>query len=283
MSDKKVEIVSLQKMKKDQTPITMVTAYDAPTARLLDAAGVDTVLVGDSLANVVLGYPDTIPVSMDEMLHHCRAVARGLQRALLIGDMPFMSYNISIPSAIENAGRFMKEGRVAAVKLEGGGWVAETVAALVKAGIPVVGHLGLTPQTASMLGGYRVQGRDAESARKMLDDALALEQAGAFALVLECVPARLGKLMSQKLAIPVIGIGAGPDTDGQVLVFHDLVGIEAGFAPKFVKHFAEVGNQIKQAVEDYCSEVQKRSFPAKEHSFSISDEEFDELEKALNK
>ena len=281
MNTKKVELVSLQKMKEDQTPITMVTAYDAPTARLLDAAGVDTVLVGDSLGNVVLGYPDTIPVTMDEMLHHCRAVARGLQRALLIGDMPFMSYNISIPSAIENAGRFLKEGRVAGVKLEGGGWVAETVAALVKAGIPVVGHLGLTPQTASMLGGYRVQGRDAASARKMLDDALALQQAGAFMLVLECVPSRLGKLMSQKLAIPVIGIGAGPDTDGQVLVFHDLVGIEAGFTPKFVKHFAEVGNQIKQAVEDYCSEVQKRSFPSKEHSFSISDEEFAELEKAL--
>ena len=196
MNTKKVELVSLQKMKKDQTPITMVTAYDAPTARLLDAAGVDTVLVGDSLGNVVLGYPDTIPVTMDEMLHHCRAVARGLQRALLIGDMPFMSYNISIPSAIENAGRFLKEGRVAGVKLEGGGWVAETVAALVKAGIPVVGHLGLTPQTASMLGGYRVQGRGAASARKMLDDALALQQAGAFMLVLECVPSRLGKLMS---------------------------------------------------------------------------------------
>ncbi|MBW1808661.1 MAG: 3-methyl-2-oxobutanoate hydroxymethyltransferase [Deltaproteobacteria bacterium] len=282
MTDKKVELVSLQKMKKNQTPITMVTAYDFPTARLVDAAGVDTVLVGDSLANVVLGYPDTIPVTMDEMLHHCRAVARGLQRALLIGDMPFMSYNISIPKAIENAGRFLKEGRVAAVKVEGGGWVAETVAALVQAGIPVVGHLGLTPQTASMLGGYRVQGRDAKSASKMLDHALALQQAGAFALVLECVPARLGKLMSQKLAIPVIGIGAGPDTDGQVLVFHDLVGIEAGFTPKFVKHFAEVGNQMKQAVEDYCREVQKRSFPSKEHSFSISDEEFAELEKALN-
>ncbi|HUU03587.1 MAG TPA: 3-methyl-2-oxobutanoate hydroxymethyltransferase [Myxococcota bacterium] len=281
MSNDKVEITTPAKMKRAGTPITMVTAYDFPTARIVDAAGVDTVLVGDSLANVVLGHPDTLSVTVDEMLHHTRAVSRGLERALLIGDMPFMSYNVSVEQAVTNAGRFMKEGRAQAVKLEGGGWVAETVARLTCAGIPVVGHLGLTPQTAGMLGGYRVQGKDAASARRILEDSLALQQAGAFLLVLECVPARLGEFIAHKLDIPVIGIGAGSGTDGQVLVFHDLVGIDAGFTPKFVKKFADTGELMKKAVSSYCDEVRQRTFPAPEHTFSIPDEEFVALKNAL--
>jgi 3-methyl-2-oxobutanoate hydroxymethyltransferase len=281
MAQKKVELITLSQMKREGKPITMVTAYDYPTARIVDAAGVDTVLVGDSAGNVVLGYADTVPVTMDELIHHTRAVSRGLERALLIGDMPFMSYNISVAQAIENAGRFLKEAGAKAVKVEGGGVVVDTVAALVKAGIPVVGHLGLTPQTAGMLGGYRVQGRTAESAKQILDDALALQQAGAFLLVLECVPDRLGALISERLAIPVIGIGAGNGTDGQVLVFHDLVGIHTAFKPKFVKRYLDAGPQMQQAVASYCEEVRQRSFPAPEHTFSISEEEFDALAKAL--
>jgi 3-methyl-2-oxobutanoate hydroxymethyltransferase len=281
MQKDKVELSTLAKMKQEGRPITMVTAYDTPTARIVDAAGIDTVLVGDSAANVVLGYPDTIPVTMDELLHHTRAVKRGLRRAMLIGDMPFMSYNISIERAIENAGRFMKEAGADAVKLEGGGWVADTVRYIVQAGIPIVGHLGLTPQTAGMLGGYKVQGKDAESARQIYEDALGLQDAGAFMLVLECVPARLGTLISKKLDIPVIGIGAGNGTDGQVLVYHDLVGIKAGFTPKFVKRYAQVGEIMQQAVETYCKEVQERTFPGDEHSFKISDEEYEALEKAI--
>lgn len=281
MEQKKISLTTLKEMKQQGVPITMVTAYDYPTARIVDEAGIDTALVGDSAANVVLGYPDTIPVTVEELLHHTRAVRRGLRRALLIGDMPFMSYNVSVEQAIANAGRFLKEAGAEAVKVEGAGWVAKTVAAMVEAGIPVVGHLGLTPQTASMLGGYRVQGRTAESARKIVDDALALQQAGAFLLVLECVPDRLGELISKRLEIPVIGIGAGPNTDGQVLVFHDLVGIQSGFAPKFVKRYAKVGDEIRSAVTRYCQEVKERTFPADEHCFRIPDEEFDTLRRSL--
>ena len=282
MQKDKVELSTLLKMKQEGQPITMVTAYDAPTARIVDAAGIDTVLTGDSAANVVLGYPDTIPITMDELLHHTRAVKRGLKRAMLIGDMPFMSYNISIERAIENAGRFMKEAGADAVKLEGGGWVADTVRYIVQAGIPIVGHLGLTPQTAGMLGGYKVQGKDAQTAKQIYQDALELQEAGAFMLVLECVPARLGTLISKKLDIPVIGIGAGSGTDGQVLVYHDLVGIQAGFTPKFVKRYAQAGEVMQKAVESYCKEVRERSFPSEEHSFKISDEEFEALEKAIS-
>jgi len=282
MEQKKVSLTTLKEMKQQGVPITMVTAYDYPTARLVDESGIDTVLVGDSAGNVVLGYPDTIPVTVEELLHHTRAVRRGVRRALLIGDMPFMSYNVSVEQAIANAGRFLKEAGAEAVKVEGGGWVGKTVTAMVEAGIPVVGHLGLTPQTASMLGGYRVQGRTAESARKIVEDALALQQAGAFLLVLECVPDRLGELISKRLEIPVIGIGAGPNTDGQVLVFHDLVGIQSGFAPKFVKRYAKVGDEIRSAVTRYCQEVKDRTFPADEHCFRIPDEEFDALRRSLD-
>jgi 3-methyl-2-oxobutanoate hydroxymethyltransferase len=282
MEQKKVALTTLKEMKQQGIPITMVTAYDSPTARLVDEAGIDTVLVGDSAGNVVLGYPDTIPVTVEELLHHTKAVRRGLRRALLIGDMPFMSYNVSVEQAIANAGRFLKEAGAEAVKVEGGGWVTKTVRAMVEAGIPVVGHLGLTPQTATMLGGYRVQGRTAESARKIVDDALALQAAGAFLLVLECVPDRLGELISKKLEIPVIGIGAGPNTDGQVLVFHDLVGIQSGFAPKFVRRYAKLGDEIRSAVARYCQEVKERTFPADEHCFGIPDEEFDALRRSLD-
>jgi len=277
MSEDKVELSTLAQMKREGRPITMVTAYDCPTARILDQAGVDTVLTGDSAANVVLGYPDTIPVSLEEMLHHTRAVSKGVSRALLIGDMPFMTYNVCAEQAIENGGRFLKEAGAKAVKVEGGGWVADTVSAMVQAGIPVVGHLGLTPQTAGMLGGYKVQGNTAQSAKKILADALELEQAGAFLLVLECVPDRLGSLISEKLTIPVIGIGAGSGTDGQVLVFHDLVGIQAGFTPKFVKRYAEAGKIMQDAVSSFCQDVREKRFPAKEHGFHIPDEEYDEL------
>jgi 3-methyl-2-oxobutanoate hydroxymethyltransferase len=282
MQNDKVKLSTLSKMKRDDRPITMVTAYDTPTARIVDAAGIDTVLTGDSAANVVLGYPDTIPVTVDELLHHTRAVRRGLSRAMLIGDMPFMSYNISIERAIENAGRFMKEAGADAVKLEGGGCMADTVRAIVRAGIPIVGHLGLTPQTAGMLGGYKVQGQDAKTARQIYQDALGLQAAGAFMLVLECVPARLGTLISKKLDIPVIGIGAGNGTDGQVLVYHDLVGIQSGFTPKFVKRYAQAGEIMQKAVESYCKEVRERSFPGEEHSFKISDEELAALGKTIN-
>ncbi len=281
MPVEKIDQTALSKMKREGRPITMVTAYDHPTAKIVDAAGVDTVLVGDSAGNVVLGYPDTIPVTVDELLHHTRAVERGLSRAMLIGDMPFMSYNVSHQQAIENGGRFVKEASAGAVKIEGGGWVADTAAAMVRAGIPVVGHLGLTPQTASSIGGYRVQGRTAESARKIIADAKALQDAGAFMLVLECVPDRLGTLISKKLDIPVIGIGAGSGTDGQVLVFHDLVGIAAGFTPKFVKRYAEAGKVMQEAVEAYCKDVKERAFPSDEYSFTIPDEEFRALQEAI--
>lgn len=278
---KKVDQNALKTMKREGRPITMVTAYDAPTARLLDEAGVDTVLVGDSLGNVVLGYADTVPVTMDEMLHHARAVRRGLSRAFLIGDMPFMSYNLSREQALQNGGRFLKEAGCDAVKLEGGGFVVDTAAFMVRAGVPIIGHLGLTPQTASSLGGYKVQGRTAESARQIVADALALEAAGALMLVLECVPAALGTLVSRKLTIPVIGIGAGAGCDGQVLVFHDLVGIRTGFAPKFVRRFAEAGQIMGSALSTYCEEVRARRFPGEEHSFSIPPEEIAALEKAI--
>ena len=282
MGKDRIGQVELIEMKKRGEPITMVTAYDYPTARIAEQAGMDTVLVGDSAGNVVLGYPDTLPVTVDELIHHTKAVRRGIQRAMLIGDMPFMSYNVSKEQAISNAGRFIKEAGADAVKIEGGDWVADTARAMVKAGIPVVGHLGLTPQTASSLGGYKVQGRTKNSAKRILKDALALQDAGVIMLVLELVPHRLGELLSRRLHIPVIGIGAGNKTDGQVLVFHDLVGIAAGFQPKFVKKYAEVGKIMEEALKSYCSDVKSRTFPAPEHCFSIPDEEFEQIENSMD-
>ena len=277
MTRKKMDIGTLLAKKSKGQKITMLTAYDYPTARLLDEEGIDTLLIGDSVANVMLGYPDTIPVTMDEMLHHVKAVSRAVEYSHVIGDMPFMSYNVSVEQAITNAGRMLKEGGADSIKLEGGAQVAQTVERLVKAGIPVVGHLGLTPQTAGMIGGYKVQGATAKSARQILKDALLLQDAGAFMIVLECVPARVGKLLSEKIDVPIIGIGAGPDCDGQVLVINDMLGIKAGYSPKFVKNFADLDTVIRNAVKGYKNEVESKVFPSEEHCFSMPDDEFDKI------
>jgi 3-methyl-2-oxobutanoate hydroxymethyltransferase len=270
--------VGLTRLKAEGTKITMLTAYDHPTARLLDEAGIDVLLVGDSAANVVLGYPDTLPITMDEMIVITRAVSRAARRAMVIGDMPFMSFQRSVGDAIENAGRFVQQGGAQGVKLEGGGSVVDTVRAIVDAGIPVCGHLGLLPQSASMLGGYRVQGLEAAQARRILEDARRLEDAGAFLLVVECIPERLGSLLSRSLSIPVIGIGAGAGCDGQVLVLHDILGIKAGFTPRFVKRFAEVGEEISRAARAFRREVLDGAFPGPEHVFRMDDEQYEKIE-----
>jgi 3-methyl-2-oxobutanoate hydroxymethyltransferase len=271
---RKLDLCQLASRKAKGEKHTMLTAYDYPTARLVDAAGIDSVLVGDSLGNVVLGYPDTRPVTMDEMIHHTRAVARGVERALVIGDMPFMSFNVTEAEAIRNAGRFVKEGGADLVKLEGGGPVAGTVAAIVRAGIPVCGHLGLTPQTAAQLGGYRVQGRTAEAAARLVEDARRLEDAGATLLVVECVPDRVGERIAQAVRLPVIGIGAGPAVDGQVLVLHDMLGLHA-FQPRFVRRFAELGAEMARALTAYRDAVNDGTFPAPEHCFGAPEGERD--------
>ncbi len=281
MGTKKIDLTVLNKKKQLGEKITMLTAYDAPGARALDEAEVDIILVGDSAANVVLGYDDTIPVSMDEMIMLTAAVVRGASRAYVIGDMPFMSYNVNREQAIINAGRFLKEAGAKAVKLEGGADVADTLSAMVKAGIPTVGHLGLTPQTAQMIGGYSVQGKTAESAAVIVKDSLRLQQAGACMLVLECVPERLGEFISKKLDIPVIGIGAGSGCDGQVLVLHDMLGIRAGFSPKFVKSWGNIGEQMVEAAKGYKTEVEATTFPGAEHSFAMNDEEYEKLVKQV--
>jgi 3-methyl-2-oxobutanoate hydroxymethyltransferase len=274
---KKVTTLSLRQKKASGELITMLTAYDYPTALAEDQAGLDIILVGDSLGMVVLGYQNTLPVTMDEMLHHCRAVARGARAALLIGDMPFMSYQVSTEQAVRNAGRFLQEGGMDAVKLEGGRERADAVRAIVGAGIPVMGHLGLTPQSVHQLGGFRPQGRTAEAARRLLEDALLLEEAGCFSLVLESVPARLGELVSKRLAIPTIGIGAGPGCDGQVLVTHDLLGLFDRFTPKFVKKYADFHGEMQRAFGEYIADVQNRSFPGPEHIVEMPDEEWQAL------
>ena len=252
----------------------MLTAYDYPTALSMDAAGVDAILVGDSLGMVVLGYPNTLPVTMEEMLHHCRAVSRGAKNSLLIGDMPFMSYQAEVNDAVRNAGRFLQQAGMDAVKLEGGRERVDAVRAIVGAGIPVMGHLGLTPQSVNQLGGFRPQGKTASAAKKLLEDALLLEEAGCFSLVLESVPARLAEFISQKISIPTIGIGAGVGCDGQVLVTHDLLGLFDRFTPKFVKKYADFHGEMKRAFGEYLAEVQARQFPAAEHSVEMSDDEW---------
>ena len=256
-------------MKKNGEKISMLTAYDTSFAGMIDAAGIDMVLVGDSLGMVLLGYNSTIPVTMEEMLHHCRAAGKGVKRALLVGDMPFMSYQVSESEAISNAGRFLKEAGCDAVKLEGGTEVCDTVKAIVKAGISVMGHIGLTPQTASQLGGYKVQGKDADSARRLLQSAKDLEAAGAFSIVLECIPAQLSEAISKTVSIPTIGIGAGKHCDGQVLVTHDMVGMFEKFTPSFVKQYVNLAPQIKEAVAAYNEEVKNGSIPDEEHSFNM--------------
>ncbi len=276
MHDRKLTIPDIRN-RKNATPIAEVTAYDYPWARLADQAGMDIVLVGDSLGMVVLGYTDTVSVTMEEMIHHTRAVVRGVEHALVVTDMPFGSCSSSIPAAIDNAVRILKEGRADAVKVEGGVTMAKTVAAMVAAGIPVQGHIGLTPQTATSLGGFKVQGKSAQAARQLIDDALALEAAGCFSIVLEGVPVELSRVISETLSIPTIGIGAGPDCDGQVLVIHDLVGLYDRFTPKFVKQYARINEPVGEALRQYREEVQNRTFPTAAHSFTMKAEEMDRL------
>jgi 3-methyl-2-oxobutanoate hydroxymethyltransferase len=273
MERKKVTIADLQQKMRAGQKITMMTAYDYPTASLVDQAEIDTILVGDSLGMVVLGYESTVPVTMDEMIHHCKAVGRGATYAFIIGDMPFMSYQVTTEKAIENAGRFIKEGGCDSVKLEGGSEMAPVVKAIVDAGISVCAHIGLTPQTATKLSGFKVQGKDAESARELLKSAQALEQAGAFMIVLECIPDLLAARISQEVSIPTIGIGAGKDCHGQVLVYHDLVGLFERFTPKMVKQYINLAPQIKEALIQYKTDVEQGTFPGPEHSFTMKSEE----------
>jgi 3-methyl-2-oxobutanoate hydroxymethyltransferase len=274
---KKVSTLELRRKKQRGEVITMLTAYDYPTALLVDRAGLDVILVGDSLGMVVLGYQNTLPVTMEDMLHHCKAVARGAQSALLIGDMPFMSYQVSPEEALRNAGRFLQEAGMDAVKLEGGQERLEAIHLIVSAGIPVMGHIGLTPQSVNQLGGYRPQGRNGKEALHLLEDALALEEAGCFSIVLESLPSRLAALISEKLEIPTIGIGAGPDCDGQVLVTHDLLGLFDRFTPRFVKKYADLYNQMLIAFQVYRDEVQNHQFPAAEHCVDMPEDEWQAL------
>ena len=276
----RVTLNELQRMADDGRRITMLTAYDYPMARLVDQAGVEIVLVGDSLAMVVLGLESTTSVTMDEMLHHAKAARRGVQRALLVGDMPFGSFHGGAEAAIRNATRFLKEAGCDAVKLEWTPGVEKIAAAIVQAGIPVMGHVGLTPQTAASLGGFKVQGRDAASASRILGSAVALEEAGCFAMVLECIPDRLAAAITRRLAIPTIGIGAGPSCDGQVLVTHDLLGLFDRFTPKFVKRYANLSATIVQAVQSFRQEVQEGKFPSAAQTFTMAEGEFKQLEQS---
>lgn len=275
----KTTVADFAKMKASGEKITMVTSYDYSTARLVDASGVNSILVGDSLGMVMLGYPDTLSVTMEDMIHHSSAVVRGCEDALVICDMPFMSYQTSVYDAVVNAGRLMKEGRAGAVKLEGGVEFAEHVRAIVNASIPVCGHIGMTPQSVNTFGGFKVQGKTLDAAEKLVADAIALEKAGAFAVVLECVPAALAEYISEILTIPTIGIGAGVGCDGQVLVYQDLLAMYSDFTPKFVKQYAQVGEMMKKAFGDYNREVKTGEFPGVEHSYKIDDSVMAELKR----
>lgn len=270
-------VVTLQNAKDNGEKITMLTAYDYSMAKLIDEAGINMILVGDSLGMVMLGYEDTLSVTMEDMIHHTRAVARGAKDAFVVADMPFMSYQTSVYDAVYNAGRLMKEGRAQAVKLEGGREVAEQIQAITKASIPVVGHLGLTPQSLNAFGGFKVQGKSEEAARKLLEDAKIIEEAGAVAIVLECVPAKLAELISKQVKVPIIGIGAGAGCDGQVLVYQDMLAMFGDFKPKFVKQFAPIGDLMKEAFAKYIEEVKTGAFPVQEHTFAISDEMLEKL------
>jgi 3-methyl-2-oxobutanoate hydroxymethyltransferase len=278
---KPITLTKLAEMRALGEPIVMVTAYDHPSAIVVEEAGADVVLVGDSAANNVLGYQDTVPVTVEELLMLTAAVRRGLRTPLLIGDLPFGSYEASDEQAIATAHRFVKEAGCYAVKLEGGGAMAERARAIVRAGVPVMGHVGLTPQTATALGGYRAQGRTAERARMVLDDARALQESGCFAIVFEAIPADVTNVIMEHMEIPVIGIGAGPSTDGQVLVLHDLLGMHDGFKPKFVKRYAEVKEAMVHGVRDYVEDVRTRAFPTAEHTYGIAPEELDRLRAQL--
>jgi 3-methyl-2-oxobutanoate hydroxymethyltransferase len=281
-SDRKpITLTKLAEMRALGEPIVMVTAYDHPSALVVEEAGVDIVLVGDSAANNVLGYEDTVPVTVEELLMLAAAVRRGLKTPLLVGDLPFGSYEASDAQAIGTAHRFVKEAGCDAVKLEGGGVMAERARAIVRAGVPVMGHVGLTPQTATALGGYRAQGRTAERARAVLEDALALQEAGCFSIVFEAIPAEVTDAIMGRMEIPVIGIGAGASTDGQVLVLHDMLGIHDGRKPKFVKAYADVKAEMLRGVRAYADEVRTRAFPAPEHAYGIAPEELDRLKAQL--
>ena len=274
-------VLTMQKQKEQGDKISMLTAYDYSTAKLMDQAGINSLLVGDSLGMVMLGYEDTLSVTMEDMIHHSRSVANGAQNALVVTDLPFMSYHISIPDAVANAGRLIKEGHAAAVKLEGGEAFSETIQAITRASIPVMGHIGLTPQSIHAFGGFKVQGKTIEAAQKILQDALAVEKAGAFAIVLEAIPADLAALITRKLTIPTIGIGAGNQTDGQVLVYQDMLGMYGEMQPKFVKRYADLGAEMNSAIQHYKTEIQQEQFPAAEHTFSIAPEIIAALEKGI--
>ena len=273
----KITVSTFAKRKAENERISMLTCYDYTTAKIVNSSNVDAVLVGDSLGNVMLGYEDTLSVTMEDMITFGHAVARGCKDKLVVIDMPFMSYQVSVEQAVTNAGRLLKEGRGNAVKLEGGKKVAEHIRAITNAGIPVMAHIGMTPQSVNAFGGNKVQGKSELAAKMLIEDALAVQEAGAFSVVLECVPAKLAKIVTEKLSIPTIGIGAGPDCDGQILVYQDMLGMYKDFSPKFVKHFGNVGDQILEAFNKYDSEVKTSAFPSEEHCFKIDEEVLEKL------
>jgi len=271
-------VLTLKSMKENNEKISMLTCYDYSMARLMDSCGVNMLLVGDSLGNVILGYEDTVSVTMEDMIHHSAAVARGAKDAFVVTDMPFMSYQVSVKDSVINAGRLMKEGRANGVKLEGGVLVKDQIRAIVNASIPVCAHIGMTPQSVNAFGGFKVQGNTYEAAKKLIADAKAVEEAGAFAVVMECVPAKLAERISKMLSIPTIGIGAGAGCDGQVLVYQDMLGMFSDYKPKFVRNFADVGGVMKDAFRLYINDINNGVFPAEEHTFKISDEIMNQLE-----
>jgi 3-methyl-2-oxobutanoate hydroxymethyltransferase len=278
---KRVTINDIRAMKQNGEKIAMLTAYDYPTAKIIDRCNIPIILVGDSVGNVVLGYETTLPVTMDDMIHHCKAVVRGAEHAMIVGDMPFMTYHVSVEDAMRNAARFIQESGVQAVKLEGGVTVADKVKRLVDCGIPVMGHIGMTPQSVNQFGGHLVQGKKLDVAERLVDDAKALEQAGAFCMVLECVPKRLAALITENVGIPTIGIGAGPDCDGQVLVINNVLGL-TDFTPKLAKQYVNVNEIITQAVTAYRDEVKGGQFPTKENSFIIDDDVLEQVKAKLH-
>ena len=273
----KKTILDFKKAKENNERISMLTAYDYSSAKLIDEAGIDAILIGDSLGMVSLGYEDTLSVTMEDMIHHTKAVARATKNALVVADLPFMSYQTSVYDAVYNAGRLIKEGRAHAVKLEGGIEMCDRIEAIVKSSIPVMAHIGLTPQSVNALGGFKVQGKDEKAAKALIEAAKAVEKAGAFAVVLECVPAKLAEIVTKELNIPTIGIGAGAQCDGQVLVYQDMIGMFSGFTPKFVKKYANIGYMMKEAFEGYNKEVKNGSFPSQEHTFKISEDVIEKL------
>jgi 3-methyl-2-oxobutanoate hydroxymethyltransferase len=277
MGNKRVTVATIREKKAAGVPFAMLTAYDYSMAKLIDGAGIETILVGDSLGNVILGYDSTLPVTVDDMIHHARAVCRGAKNALVAVDMPFMSYQASKEEALKNAGRIMKETGAQAVKMEGGAEIAETVRAVVAAGIPVIGHLGLTPQSVHQLGGFKVQGKDEQKAQQILNDAKLLDEAGVFAITLECVPTKLAEKITKSVKASTIGIGAGNGCDGQVLVVNDAMGMFDDFTPKFVRKFAKAGQIMTDAMKEYKAAVEDRSFPAPEHGFGINDDVLNKL------